>query len=166
MLRPLPRQAEIRGTSLLAHAILFCGLHERIPAATVSTHAAENLRDRCLSPLESSRLDAVFDGVRLGKNLRTFVNVIVGLVSCSENRKASHSRRFAAQSMLAIVGRDQLIITRLIADVAVVVPPIIAVHRAWIITLERANGGLELTLGSNRRSSCSVDSCGCGRTAG
>jgi hypothetical protein len=31
MLRPLPRKAEILGSSLLAHEVLFRGVHERIP---------------------------------------------------------------------------------------------------------------------------------------
>jgi hypothetical protein len=51
MLRPLPRNVDIIYSSLLAHAVLFRGLHERIPTATVNTHAAENIcRDRPLSP--------------------------------------------------------------------------------------------------------------------
>jgi hypothetical protein len=58
MLRPLPREADIRGASLLAHAILFRDLHERIPATTVTIHAAENIRDRWLSPVvEGSELN-------------------------------------------------------------------------------------------------------------
>jgi hypothetical protein len=41
MLRPLPWEAEISCTSLLAHAVLFRGLHERIPAKTVGRHATK-----------------------------------------------------------------------------------------------------------------------------
>jgi hypothetical protein len=59
MLRPLPRKAEILCTSLLAHAVLFGSLHERIPTTTVSRHAAENIRDRRLSAVvESGELNA------------------------------------------------------------------------------------------------------------
>src|SRR5262252_5535769 len=38
MLRPLPRKTEASCTSLLAHAVLFGGLHERIPATTICTN--------------------------------------------------------------------------------------------------------------------------------
>jgi hypothetical protein len=59
MLRPLPRKTEAFCTSLLAHAVLFGGLHERIPATIICTHAAENIRDRRLSPVvESCELNA------------------------------------------------------------------------------------------------------------
>jgi len=59
MLRPLPHKAELLCASLLAHAVLFRGLHERIPITTVYTHAAENIRDRRLSPVvESCELNA------------------------------------------------------------------------------------------------------------
>lgn len=47
--------------------------------------------------------------------------------------------------LVAIFGRDQLIIVRLIADIATVAPPIITVHGTWIATLVSANGRLELT---------------------
>ena len=58
MLRPLPRETEASCTSLLAHAVLFGGLHERIPA-TICTHAAENIPDRRLSSVvESCELNA------------------------------------------------------------------------------------------------------------
>jgi hypothetical protein len=55
MLRPLPREAEIFCTSLLAHAVLFRGLYERIPTTTVNSHAAEDIRDRRLSLIVESR---------------------------------------------------------------------------------------------------------------
>lgn len=54
MLRQLPRETEISRPSPLAHAILFRSLYERIPATTVSTDAAENIRARCLSPVVAS----------------------------------------------------------------------------------------------------------------
>jgi hypothetical protein len=59
MLRPLPRKAGISRTSLLAYAVLFCGLRERIPTKTGHTYAAENIRDRrLLSVVESCELNA------------------------------------------------------------------------------------------------------------
>src|SRR5215469_4493415 len=54
MLRPLPRKTEASCTSLLAHAVLFGSLPERIPATTICTHAAENIRDRRLSSVVES----------------------------------------------------------------------------------------------------------------
>src|SRR5262249_3798776 len=55
MLRSLPRKAAILCPSVLAHAVLFRGLHERIPATIGYTHAAENTQDRSLSPVVESR---------------------------------------------------------------------------------------------------------------
>jgi len=40
MLRSLPRRDEVSYASLLAHAVLLRGLHERIPTTTVSTYEA------------------------------------------------------------------------------------------------------------------------------
>ena len=68
--------------------------------------------------------------------------------------------------MVAIVGRDQLITSRLIAKITAIVPPVIAVHRARTIALKRANGGLELTLSGNRRSGRDVDGAAGRRTDG
>ena len=59
MLRPLPQKAEAWCPSLLAHAVLFRRLHERIPTTTVYIHAAENTRNRWLSPVvEGGELNA------------------------------------------------------------------------------------------------------------
>lgn len=61
LLRPLPRQAGISRTSLLADEVLLRGLRERLPATTVSGCAAENIRDRWLSPvMEGGELNARF----------------------------------------------------------------------------------------------------------
>jgi hypothetical protein len=54
MLRPLPRKVEISCTSLLAHAVLFRNLHDRIPTTIVEPHAAENIRDQRLSRVVES----------------------------------------------------------------------------------------------------------------
>jgi hypothetical protein len=88
-----------------------------------------------------------------------FLSQTVGLASRANSR-------IAARLMVAIVGRDQLITSRLIAQITAIVPPVIAVHRARIIALECANGGLELTLSGNRRSGCDVDGPAGRRTDG
>jgi hypothetical protein len=51
MLRPLSVQSRVSRASLLARAILFHGLHGRIPTTIVHRNEAEDISARCLSPV-------------------------------------------------------------------------------------------------------------------
>jgi len=62
MLRPLPPENRISRAPLLAHAILFHGLHERVPTTIVLRDEAENISAGRLSPvIEVGDLKRAFD---------------------------------------------------------------------------------------------------------
>jgi hypothetical protein len=95
VLRPLSWKDEVSCTSLLAHAVLFRGLRERIPTTTGPTHSAENIQTRwLLFVVESSQLMHTMEKFSRGALTKTVMPDRSKIAVTSENEIKYWTKHF------------------------------------------------------------------------